>query len=129
MVKLRIYLHTSVFSAYYDDRAPDRKAQTEEFWRRLDNFEAATSELTRQEIDQTSDLNRRAQLLKLLDGLMLYPITDEMRELARHYITADVFTPVMLNDALHVAAAVVTDKMYCCLGISSIWSIGTVALR
>jgi hypothetical protein len=67
-MKLRVYLDTSVFSAYYDDRAPDRQVQTEEFWVRLAEFEAATSELAREELEQTPDLGRRTQLLKLLGG-------------------------------------------------------------
>lgn len=105
-MKLRVYLDTSVFSAYYDDRAPDRQVQTEEFWVRLAEFEAATSELAREELEQTPDPGRRTQLLKLLGGMTLHPITTEIRELARHYVDAGVFAPIMLNDALHVATAV-----------------------
>ena len=36
----------------HDDRAPDRQVQTEEFWARLAEFEAATSELAREELEQ-----------------------------------------------------------------------------
>ncbi|MFQ6006795.1 MAG: PIN domain-containing protein [Woeseia sp.] len=110
MAKLRVYLDTSVLSAYYDDRAPDRQAQTEEFWKRLGDFEAATSELTREEIGQTQDPGRRSLLLTLLDELTIYPITEETKELARHYVTSGVFSLIMLNDALHVAAAVLTRQ-------------------
>jgi hypothetical protein len=48
-MKLRMYFDTSVFSAYDDDQMPDRQHQTEDFWGRLDAFEAATSELAREE--------------------------------------------------------------------------------
>lgn len=109
-MKLRVYLDTSVFSAYYDDRAPDRQAHTEELWGRLAEFEATTSELAREELEQTPDPDRRTKLLKLLEGLTLHPITTEIRELASHYVNAGVFTPIMLNDALHVAAAVLTRQ-------------------
>jgi hypothetical protein len=34
-MKLRIYLDTSVFSARFDERAAERQAETEEFWKRL----------------------------------------------------------------------------------------------
>ncbi len=61
-VKLRIYLDTSIFSAYYDDRAPDRRTQTEEFWTRIASFEASTSELARDELSRTPDGERRAKL-------------------------------------------------------------------
>lgn len=47
-MKLRVYLDTSVFSAYYDDRLADRQTATKEFWSRLGEFDAATSEVGRQ---------------------------------------------------------------------------------
>lgn len=109
-MKLRIYLDTSIFSAYYDDRAPDRRSQTEEFWARIAAFEASTSELTREELQKTPDRDRRTRLLKLLDMLALHPVTEEIERLAQNYVKAGVFTPVMLNDAVHIAAAVVTRQ-------------------
>jgi len=44
-----MYFETSVFSAYDDDQVTDRQHQIEEFWLQLDPFEAATSELAREE--------------------------------------------------------------------------------
>jgi predicted nucleic acid-binding protein len=110
MAKLRVYLDTSVLSAYYDDRAPDRQAQTEEFWKRLGEFDTATSELSREEIAQTPDATRRRMLLKLLNELTIYPITEEMKDLGRQYIASGVFSLIMLNDALHVAAASLSQQ-------------------
>ena len=49
-MKLRIYLETSVFSAYCDMRHPDRKTETEQFWKGLNAFEASTSEIAKMEI-------------------------------------------------------------------------------
>ena len=65
-MKLRTYLDTSVFSAYFDERAPDRLLLTRDFWRRTAEFEIATSELTRRELEATPDAGRRAELLRLL---------------------------------------------------------------
>jgi len=45
-MKLRVYLDTSVFSAYYDERVTDRQAATEEFWARSGEFELVTSDST-----------------------------------------------------------------------------------
>ena len=42
---LRVYLDTSVFSARFDERAPERMRLTEEFFARLREFEPATSSL------------------------------------------------------------------------------------
>ena len=36
----------------------------------------------------------------------VHALTGDMRELARQYIRDAVFTPAIVNDALHVAAAV-----------------------
>ena len=68
-MKLKIYLDTSVFSAYLDDRAPDRRAQTVEFWERVTAYDASTSELAREELEKTPNAGRRRQLLRLLEGL------------------------------------------------------------
>jgi hypothetical protein len=85
-MKLKLYLDTSVFSAYLDDRAPDRRAQTVEFW------------------------ERRRRLLRLVDGLTVHLVTEEMRQLSDRYVQAGVFTAIMMNDAVHVAAAVLTRQ-------------------
>ena len=109
-MKLRIYLDTSVFSAYCDDRVPERQSETAQFWERLGEFDAATSELARQELGQTPDESRRNNLANLLKRVTVLPITEDMKELAHRYVRAGVFAPAMFNDALHVAAAVLTRQ-------------------
>jgi predicted nucleic acid-binding protein len=37
--RLRVYLDTSVFSAYIDERTPERRQLTVEFWLRLPGIE------------------------------------------------------------------------------------------
>ena len=49
-MKLGVHLDTSVFSAYFDDRAPDRREQTLAFFDQLSELEACASELTRDEL-------------------------------------------------------------------------------
>jgi predicted nucleic acid-binding protein len=107
---LRVYLDTSVFSAYYDDATPDRRVQTEEFWARKSQFEISTSELAREELGRTPDRARRAQLLALLEEIAVHSVTDLMKALARSYIDADVFSEEMYNDGVHVAVAVLTRQ-------------------
>jgi predicted nucleic acid-binding protein len=109
-MKLKLYLDTSVFSAYFDDRAPDRQAQTVEFWERLTDFDACTSQLAQEELDNTPNADRRKRLLELLDKLTVHSVTPEMKKLAECYIRAGVFTAIMMNDAVHVAAAVLTRQ-------------------
>lgn len=109
-MKLRLYLDTSVFSVYYDDRTPDRQDETKTFWARLNEFEVATSELAREELSLTPDAEQRERLLTLLNGIAVHRLTDEMRTLAQRYVSEDVFTPKVINDAIHVAAAVFTRQ-------------------
>lgn len=109
-MKLKLYLDTSVFSARYDSRTPERAAETDAFFRRSTEFAISTSDLARLELERTVDLERRAQLLTLLDGVDVYPITVEMTALARRYIDAGVFTAAMFDDAQHVAAAVLMEQ-------------------
>lgn len=109
-MKLRLYLDTSVFSAYCDPRVPDRQLTTQAFWATLDEFDAATSDLAVQELAQAADQSLQDRFRQLLAGVRVHPVTEEMTELARRYIDAGVFTAVTFNDALHVAAAVLTRQ-------------------
>jgi len=109
-LKLRIYLDTSVFSAYLDERSPERQTETREFWKRLHQYELSTSELAREELARTPDPAHRDKLLKLLEGFTLLRIDSEMKELAQHYIDGGIFLPTMADDALHVAASVLSRQ-------------------
>ena len=107
---LRVYLDTSVFSAHFDDALSDRQTQTEDFWNRRSEFELSTSVVAREELEQTPDPARRMQLITMVDSVTVHPVTDMMRSLAKSYIDSEVFTEVMYNDAVHVAAAVLTRQ-------------------
>ncbi len=109
-MKLQVYLDTSVFSAYFDSRTTDRQRQTEAFWARRADFELATSELAREELRQAPDATHRRRLLGLLRGFRVLVITDEMQALGQRYVHEGVSTPTMLNDAVPVAAAVISRQ-------------------
>jgi predicted nucleic acid-binding protein len=109
-MKVRIYADTSVFSAYYDERAPDRKALTQEFWNGIEAYGCSTSDLAVAEIEQTKDEDLRSRLKALVAKFQLHPLTPEMRELAVDYIRAGAFSTLLINDALHVAAATLTRQ-------------------
>lgn len=105
-MKLRLYLDTSVLSAYCDERAPERMAETREFWSRLSEFEAVSSAVVREEIERTPDEHRRAVMLGLLVHTRQLAITSEARELADQYVDRGLFSGAMYSDALHLAVAV-----------------------
>ncbi len=109
-MKLQIYLDTSVISAFYDGRTPDRQVVTREFWTRLAEFDAGTSELTIQELRQCDDAILRAKFEERVSDLRVFPVTVEMSNLAQEYVQAGIFAPTMFNDSFHVAAAVLNRQ-------------------
>jgi hypothetical protein len=75
------------------------------------NFELVTSQLV---IDEASvgDPLAAAERLKLLDGLPIVPINDDVRTLAHAIVSASIMPPKAAADALHVAAAAVAGVQY-----------------
>ena len=65
MAQLKVYLDTSVFSAYFDDRAPMRQRQTREFWDRLKEYERYASELVLEELNAVTDEKLRSNMVGL----------------------------------------------------------------
>jgi hypothetical protein len=75
------------------------------------NFELVTSQLV---IDEASagDPTAAAERLKLLDGLPIVSIDDDVRTLARAIVSAAIVPQNAAADALHVAAAAVARVQY-----------------
>ena len=108
MHKAKLYLDTSVLSAYFDDRAPDRQRLTQQFWsERLADFRAYLSPLVHSEISGTSNDTRRDQLFDLAGEFDILPLTVEAIALADAYLAQGIFPAHYRSDALHVAVAVV----------------------
>ena len=53
--RLKVYLDTSVISALFDERNPERKSLTESFFKEIENFETFISDITIAEIEKTPD--------------------------------------------------------------------------
>ena len=103
---LRIYLDTSVPNAVLDPKDPDRQSETRAFWARLDQYEVFISRLVLDEIDQTPDPQKQAQLRDLVKGFQILPTDDsEVETLALAYVHAGVFSVTHIDDSIHIAAA------------------------
>lgn len=106
MKKETLYLDTSVPSAYYDERAKDRKEATVRFWKEvLPNYQGYISEITVEELEDTKDLALRKKLKKLIKSFKELKINEEIRDLAKVYIEKEIFPERYVDDALHVAIA------------------------
>lgn len=104
----RVYLDTTVPSAYYDDRAPDRQRLTQEFWQgRCLEMDAVISTITLLEIRNTPNEDKRQKMEALVRNLTVLSFSNEADNLAQEYVRRGVFPKKYTSDANHVAIAVV----------------------
>lgn len=104
--RLRLYLDTSVISAYYDVRDPVRQESTRRFWGTLAAFDPAVSDLVLGELRAVANPELRAQLLRLAEPFPILAAVADDDALVAAYIAAGAFSRVFVADARHVATAV-----------------------
>jgi predicted nucleic acid-binding protein len=112
--KLRIYLDTSVPSAYYDLHYPYRAEATRVFWQTLHEYEVLISTVVETELEQLRaiDPERAEQTLQMLAPFEKIPFTEEAAMLAQVYLQAQVFRSRAERDAEHVALATIAHADY-----------------
>jgi len=84
--KIKVYLDTSVISAYFDKRNPERQFLTGLFFKRIEIFDTYVSEVVLAEIDDTRDVQLRGKIRGKVASLKILPIDEESRTLADEYI-------------------------------------------
>ncbi len=113
MIRPRVYLDTTVPSAYYDERTPYRQRLTKQFWtERLSDFDAVISTIVLLEMRDTPDVNRRTDMETLVGGFEVLVFEEEADTLAQEYIKRGIFPEKYTSDANHVAVAVVNGIGY-----------------
>ncbi|MBI4062832.1 MAG: PIN domain-containing protein [Elusimicrobia bacterium] len=109
----KIYLDTSVVSAYFDSRQPQRQKDTQRFWKSaLPAYVALVSEITIQELKNTPNPKRRSRLLHLVRDWKVLNLTLQAQDLAHAYMADGIFPRRYLSDALHVAIATLGQTAY-----------------
>lgn len=112
-MKPRGYLDTTVPSAYFDDRAPDRQRLTKRFWAdRLPEFLPVISNIVLLEIDDTPDEARRKQMQTLVGEFEVVSFDLPSDNLAQEYVRRGIFPEKYVADANHVAIAVTNGIGY-----------------
>ena len=111
-MKQTIYLDTSVPSAYYDERNLERQKLTREFWKKLATFDVFISSLVLTEIEGLKDNNKKRLLLRLLEGSEALAISDDCERLAHEYVSQGIIPKKYVDDARHIAVAVVNSIDY-----------------
>ncbi len=113
MKKETLYLDTSVISAYYDERAKERRASTLNFWEKVvPSYKVFVSEITVTELENTKDEILKVKFRKLITDMNVLRLNKKARDLANAYINHGVFPEKYIDDALHVAIATCHDISY-----------------
>lgn len=113
--KQTMYLETSVISAYFDfwKSNPQQKRDTRLFWLSvIPKFKVYVSDVNFTEIKETKKQEWREQMEKLTLPIEKLSLSAEMRKLAQKYVNNGVMPPFKINDALHLAVAVLNKMDY-----------------
>jgi predicted nucleic acid-binding protein len=112
-----IYIETSIVSHVVARLSPDiqlaaLQQQSRRWWStERHHYELVTSQLVLDEA-AAGDPFAAAERLRLLDGLPIVPIDQDVRTLARAMLSAAIMPEKAAADALHVAAAAVAGIQY-----------------
>jgi len=106
---MKVYLDTSVLSALFDARNPERQELTKEFFSRIDEHEVFISELTRVEIEETPDEELRDKMRGVITDFHVLPSQEAVEQLSGEYISQGAVSEKYPEDAYHIAVAVVND--------------------
>lgn len=111
----RIYLETTMFSFYHEKRTMppylELKAEVHRIFDLIKDgeYEPYTSIFTTNEIDSTTDQEKRAKMWKLIDdyGITVLETSPQVEKLAAMYIQEGVVTSSWTTDASHIAITAV----------------------
>ena len=106
---MEIYLDTSVISALFDERNPERRGLTEEFFESIDVYTGSISGFTLVELENTTDPSLRSRMLAVANRFSVLPTTDDARMLADEYIEYGAMSENYAEDGFHIATAVVNQ--------------------
>jgi PIN domain len=112
MEKPRVYIETTIPSAYFDERASPamvaRRDATRRWWAVSHRYEMLTSPAVLDELESGPEA-RREPWLRLISGLPLLEITPQILEITSEYIRCKVMPR---EDAFHLAIASVNRCEY-----------------
>ena len=106
MKKLKIYLDTSILSAYFDLRKPARQLMTQKWFQNdLKGFSPCMSTLVLEEINAHPDGRVKDEMLKLIDhySIQIFEINDDILKISATY--REKVIPHEINDSIHLAVA------------------------
>jgi len=103
----RLYLDTTIPSAYYNERQWERQQLTQRVWHeKLPNYHLVISNITAKELGATKNRRRKNKLLALVRRIDLCTQTPACKALANEYLK---FLIMPQYDAFHIANATVFE--------------------
>ena len=101
----RLYLDTSIPSAYYNEQQRDRQLLTQRIWHeKLPNYHVVISNITQRELHATKNSKRRKKLERLVQHFDICIAIPACATLADEYLR---ILSMPKYDALHIAIATV----------------------
>jgi predicted nucleic acid-binding protein len=116
LLKTKIYLDTTIISALFDERTPERMSQTAAFWQHINDYNVFISELVFDEI-KAAPHPLQNKMLEKISNFTSLSITDDAEHLADLYIKNGIFPEKYSDDALHTALAAINQ-----IGILLSWN-------
>ncbi|MFQ6052158.1 MAG: type II toxin-antitoxin system VapC family toxin [Candidatus Hydrothermarchaeota archaeon] len=112
MAKRKVYLDTSVISAYLDEKHPERMQLTREAWDIITTYGVYISTVNIREINDNPSRDLRRKMMNSIERFDVLELNEESVRLANIYIKHGIFPERFRDDALHVAVATVNDMDY-----------------
>lgn len=107
--KLKGYLDTSVISALFDDRNPERKSLTESFFSEIETYDIYISNITILEIENTPNKNLKSLMKERIKLFTVLSISEDVEELVKEIIQKGAIKSSYSEDAYHIAIALLNE--------------------
>jgi hypothetical protein len=115
MERPKIYLETTMFSFYYEERPQVEyqkfKVQVHQVFDMIKagKYEPYTSVLVTDEIDKTRNPEKRKKMWGLIEnyGIIFLEVTDEVDRMTSLYLREETVSPAWETDAAHIAMTTV----------------------
>jgi len=111
-MKMKLYLDTSIPSAYFDNSKPIRQLITQKWFENdASLYELHISVITIEEIEQLKNINKKNKIRDLIlnQNVKVLEISSEAIELANKYINTGAIPSSEPEDAYHIAIATVNN--------------------
>ena len=106
---MKIYLDTSVISALFDGKNPERQDLTQLFFNNKEDYDIYISEITVIEIEKVPNLEFKKKMKQFIAEFTVLSLNEEIEWLANLYIQNNAIPEKFSEDAFHIALSVISE--------------------